>query len=172
MTAGSRVVLVPGALALLPRYASLTDPVAELRAACERAVSWLGSQVTVVADDSGRAVAEHLLDVVPRDGAEPSYLVVGNGSARRGEASPGPYHPDARDFDAALGEALVAGDLSSVDLSRAEELWARLGGIVELPRLLDGSGGHGPPPGPVRGQLEYADAPFGVQYWVVRWELP
>ena len=37
-----RVVLVPGVLALLPEYAGLTDPVAELRAACREAVAWLG----------------------------------------------------------------------------------------------------------------------------------
>ena len=57
----ARVVLVPGVLALLPEYASLTDPVAELRAACLAAVAWLveeGGPVTVVADAQGRRVSE------------------------------------------------------------------------------------------------------------------
>ena len=47
----TRVVLVPGVLALLPEYAGLEDPVAELRAACLAAVAWLGPDVTVLADE-------------------------------------------------------------------------------------------------------------------------
>ncbi len=42
-----RVVLVPGTLALLPAYAGLADPVAELRAACVEAVRWLGADPVV-----------------------------------------------------------------------------------------------------------------------------
>ena len=64
---GVRVVLVPGVLALLPEYASLSDPVAELRAACLSAVSWLvdgDGPVSVVADAQGRRVAERLVGVV------------------------------------------------------------------------------------------------------------
>ena len=86
---GARVVLVPGVLALLPEYASLTDPVAELRAACLAAVAWLveeGGPVTVVADAQGRRVAEHLLRAVsPSSTTEARstgpVLVVANGSS-------------------------------------------------------------------------------------------
>ncbi len=54
-------MLVPGALALLPEYAGIEDPVADLRAACVEAVGWLGADVTVLADAQGTRVAEHLL---------------------------------------------------------------------------------------------------------------
>jgi hypothetical protein len=59
----TRVVLVPGVLALLPEYAGIEDPVAELRAACLAAVGWLveAGTVTVLADDQGRRVGESLV---------------------------------------------------------------------------------------------------------------
>ncbi len=63
-TPGRRVALVPGALALLPRYAGLADPVPELRAACRAAVAWLcesGGPVSVVASVQGARVARHLV---------------------------------------------------------------------------------------------------------------
>lgn len=155
----TRVVLVPGVLALLPRYASLTDPVADLRAACLAAVGWLGSSVSVLADPQGAAVARWLLEEVPRRGSEASYLVVGNGSARRSASAPGHLDPRAENFDKALETALRAGSLDGVDLSLAADLWASVDGIRELAPLLDGS----------PATVDYADDPFGVQYWVMRW---
>jgi hypothetical protein len=171
----ARVVLVPGVLALLPEYASLTDPVAELRSACLAAVSWLvedGGPVTVVADAQGRRVAEHLLGVVsasstaegrPAGSADP-VLVVANGSARRGEKAPG--HLDERSFafDAAIGAALRGPDpgaLGQLDAGLGEEL---LAGNVEGLRALGGvlTPAH-------RATMDYEDDPFGVRYWVVRW---
>ena len=62
VTRPTKVVLVPGVLALLPEYAGLEDPVAELRAACLEAVAWLGDDVRVVADDQGARVAAYLCD--------------------------------------------------------------------------------------------------------------
>ena len=56
-----RLAVVPGVLALEPRYASLVDPVADLRAAVAAAREW--------ADE----------------------VVVLNGSARRTTTSPGPF---------------------------------------------------------------------------------
>lgn len=157
----TRITLVPGTLALLPRFASWTDPIPELRAACESAVGWLGHEVTILADDDGWEIADHLLETVGRYCEEPSYLVVGNGTARRTDASPGPFHADAAAFDEDLGTALAAGSLTGVELSRAEELWARLGGIPQLAGLLDGT----------PGEVDLAQAPFGVQYWVIRWHV-
>ena len=49
----TRIVLVPGTLALLPEHASLIDPIPELRAACLAAVAWLGAPDEVLADDQG-----------------------------------------------------------------------------------------------------------------------
>jgi hypothetical protein len=156
----TRVALVPGVLALLPEYAGLEDPVAELRAAATAAVAWLGREVTVLADAQGARVAAHLLDTAARTVDAPSYLVVGNGSAKRTEKAPGHFDERAERFDRALGEALRAGH-PAVDLALARELWASTDALVELAEL-DGDLGEA--------QVDYDDAPYGVQYWVMRWD--
>ncbi len=125
--------MIPGVLALRPEYASIEDPVAELRVAVREAIDWLG------------------------DG----LLVVANGSAMRTEKAPGFFDERAEDFDAALGAALRAGDLAGVDLSLADELWADVAQLDKLAGLTA-----------TRVQVDYDDAPYGVQYWVVRWECP
>jgi hypothetical protein len=155
----TRVVLVPGVLALLPRYAGIEDPVAELRAAALGAVGWLGREVTVLAGAQGAQVAAHLLDVTSRSGGEPSYLVVGNGSAKRTEKAPGHFDDRAEPFDLALGESLRTGH-PAVDDALSRELWASTDAIVELAELDDDLG---------EAQVDYDDAPYGVQYWVMRW---
>ena len=170
----SRVVLVPGVLALLPEYAGLTDPVAGLRAACVAAVAWLveDGPVRVVADAQGRRVAEHLLEVVSTGstgggstgGGPGGVLVVANGSARRGEKAPG--HLDERSFafDAAVDAALRGPDptaLAGLDGVLADDLLAgNVDGLKMLGRLLTAR--H-------RATVDYSDDPFGVQYWVMRW---
>jgi hypothetical protein len=168
-----RVVLVPGVLALLPEYAGQVDPVAELRAVCVDAVRWLTGPVAVVADPQGRRVAEHLLaeargfeTLAPQPAGPPSYLVVGNGSACRTEKAPGHLDERAAGFDEALGKALVGVDLAALrgtDQALARELWAATGTFPELAEVLQ--------PG-ARVRVDYDDAPYGVQYWVIRWELP
>ena len=161
----TRVVLVPGTLALLPEYASGSDPVAALRAACRSAVGWLGAEVEVVADEQGRRVAEALLaeraDVQPVP--ERCWLVVANGSAKRTERAPGHLDPRAEDFDARLGEALRWADtaaLRSLDQDLATELWAATTTLPRLADLLEGARTVG---------VDLDDAPYGVQYWVARW---
>ena len=64
MTGPQRAALVPGVLALLPEYAGLDDPVADLRAAVHEAAAWLAEIVgplAVVADEQGARVGRHLL---------------------------------------------------------------------------------------------------------------
>jgi hypothetical protein len=157
-----RAALVPGVLALLPEYAGLEDPVADLRAACVRAVGWLTADVTVLASDQGRRVAEHLLGSRPdRPPGGASYLVVGNGSAKRTEKAPGYVDDRAAPFDAALGEALATGRLADLDLTLAGELWADTDAIADLARLL---------PAGLPATIDLDADPFGVQYWVARWE--
>ncbi len=155
----TRVVLVPGVLALLAEYAGAEDPVAELRAACLEAVAWLGADVKVVADAQGARVADQLLGATTRSAGETSYLVVGNGSAKRTEKAPGHLDDRAHAFDTLLGAGLRAGDLTDVDLSVADELWASVAGIRELRDLIGGDA-----------IVDYDDDPFGVQYWVMRWQ--
>jgi hypothetical protein len=203
----TRVVLVPGVLALLPEYAGLTDPVADLRAACLEAVAWLGEDVTVVADAQGERVARALLSAAggfeaqapgrlrtsttepvaevrgapqgegvaqallsaagvstrsgpPGASAARPTVVVGNGSACRSEKAPGFLDERAEAFDDDLRSALVSGDVSGVDLALGRELLASLDGISRLGDILA-------PGGEVT--IDYDDAPFGVQYWVMRW---
>ena len=166
-----RVVLVPGVLALLPEYAGLVDPVAELRAACLAAVSWLAEAgpYTVVADPQGRRVAEHLLaaaGATTSSAAEggASYLVVANGSARRSEKAPGHLDERSFGFDEAVEKALRTPDplsLAETDATLAEELLAgHVAGLRALGGLL--TTGHA-------ATVDYADDPFGVRYWVMRW---
>jgi hypothetical protein len=158
----TRAVLVPGVLALLPEYAGIDDPVADLRAACLAAVGWLGTDVTVLADDQGARVAAHLLEATTRDGDEPAYLVVGNGSARRTEKAPGHLDERAAAFDEELARRLKEAStdaFATIDRDLADELWASVAGIVEMARLPDLE----------LVQVDYDDDPYGVQYWVLRW---
>ncbi|MGA8256117.1 MAG: hypothetical protein WB767_06020 [Nocardioides sp.] len=161
----TRVVVVPGVLALLPEYTSVHDPVPELRAACAAAVSWLGHDVDVIAHGAGERVAAHLLATTTRRGADASHLVVANGSACRTEKAPGFLDERAAEFDAAVDSALRQPDLyalASVDLGLAAELQADIEPLTRLQSVL--------PPGPYRSQIDYDDDPLGVQYWVARWE--
>lgn len=175
-----RVVLVPGVPALLPEHAGLEDPVAALRAACRSAVAWLcepREEVTVHASAQGLRIARHLVeeaggdlrvredratdDHPGRDGSTPT-LVVGNGSARRTEKAPGHLDPRAEAYDEALGRALLRPDpvtLARLDLALADELWADVGSLRRLGALT----------GAEQAVVDYADAPYGVQYWVLRW---
>jgi hypothetical protein len=172
----TRVVLVPGVLALLPEYAGLTDPVLDLRLACLDAVGWLGSDVVVLGDPQGVRVGEGLLAAAgvstlaqaqsafaarpPVVGAA-SYLVVGNGSARRSEKAPGHLDDRSFAFDDRLRAALVTLDPTWSEVGLGEELLASLAGIRELPGLL---------PAGCEAVIDYDDDPFGVQYWVMRWD--
>ena len=165
------VALVPGVPALLPEYASLSDPVADLRAACRTAVGRIagpGSAVRVVADPLGLRVAEHLLEeVAARATGDPSYdavLVVANGSARRTEKAPGHFDDRAAAFDDAVDRALRETDreaLRVLDRDLAGDLLAAVDGLPDLAAAV---------PAGAAADVLYADDPFGVQYWVVVWD--
>lgn len=154
------VALVPGVHALLPRYASLDDPVADLRVACLQAVGELGPRIRLVPESEvGRAlVAAVGAEVV--DTEETGTLVVGNGTATRTEKAPGFLDERAEAFDEELREWLISDPegLESIDLGLAGELWAEVDALTEL---------SGRAVGPA--DVLYDDAPFGVQYWVIRW---
>ncbi|WGL51182.1 hypothetical protein P5P86_14565 [Nocardioides sp. BP30] len=163
-----RIVLMPGCLALLPEYASLNDPVADLRRAVLEAVSWLGEEVEIIGTEQGRRVAASALAARPRvaadTGEERSVLVVANGSACRTERAPGFLDPRAEAFDSDLGAALrepSAAALGAVDRRLAEELWADVAALPELAALLAEARTVA---------VDHDVAPYGVQYWVVRWE--
>lgn len=168
-----RVVVVPSTLALLPAYSSIDDPIAELRACARSAVAWLVSEgpATVIAGTpSAERIGAHLLgsDAEQVETFRSGRLVVANGSATRTEKAPGHFDERAAAFDAALGKALALGDpalLPEVDEELARDLWAWPDADVLARVLRDVA--------PIADvQVDYDDAPFGVQYWVVRWEVP
>ena len=162
-----RIAVVPGVLALLPRYAGRIDPIPELRDACLEAVAWLAEAPVVLGDEQGEQIGRSLADCVRLDAAKSdgeAYLVVANGSARRTDASPGPYDERALGFDEALGKALKGADpaaLAGIDQELARELWAATAALPGLAGLLTGTESV---------SVDYEDAPFGVAYWVVRYE--
>ncbi len=180
-----RVAVIPPAPGLLARYASLTDPFADVRFTSLAAVAWLvepgPDAVVVLGDDVDvqRGVAQELLAGAgyrgPADltgfrgsavaGLAPqppaAVLLLLNGSARRGEKAPGHLDERAFAFDGQVAAAL-AGDAearSALATGLGDELLAS--GVRAL-RELDLSGGEA--------VVGYAGDPFGVQYWVVRWE--
>ncbi len=181
-----RAALVPGALTLLPAYAGQVDPVPALRRACRDAVADLvagepGRVVVVTsparADNAARGagvaagvrIARHLLAEAGHRGGVTSdsgpvgpgdaVLVVGNGTACRGEKAPG--HLDRRSFgfDDALTRTLRDRTPPPQDTLLAEELWC-----WDLPAF---SRLHDLVAGPV--DVRYEDDPYGVAYWVATW---
>ncbi|MEU0935631.1 hypothetical protein [Embleya sp. NPDC005971] len=93
-----------------------------------------------------------------------ALLVVGDGSACRTEKAPGYLDPRAEAYDRALGAALADADpdvLAALDPALARELW-----VAGRPALQVLAGAAGPGRG---GRLLYAEAPYGVGYFVALW---
>jgi len=191
-------LVLPSPRALLPSL-SADDPVPELRTACAAAVGRLlseqPSRLVVVAapvsapnrargviEPLGHRVARHLLGTrsfeaelaLPYTAAalleatEPTTLVVmADGSASRGEKAPGHLHPDAVAFDDRIEAALRSGDvdaLAAIDAEQATELWCE--GAPGFHVLAEVARGRR-----VEAEISYADAPYGVAWWVARWDL-
>ncbi len=109
------------------------------------------------------ATDAEVLDAVPRGDERTVLLVLGEGSARRGDKAPGYLDERAFPFDQATARALDQGDaeaLSSMDTKLADELMV-LGRTAF--RVL---GAAGPPR---TSRLAYDDDPFGVSYHVALW---
>jgi hypothetical protein len=88
-------------------------------------------------------------------------LVMGDGSAKRSPAAPGHFDDRAESFDATIERALRDGDLGAItrlDPSLARELMAT--GRPAWQVLAGALGSAGP------ADVLYADAPFGVCYFV------
>jgi hypothetical protein len=99
-------------------------------------------------------------------GTEPvAMLVLGDGSACRGESSPGPADPRALAFDAAAGQALARADtagLLALSAALAADLLAA--GRASWQVLAGAAEGRG-----LRGRALYQDDPYGVAYHVATW---
>ena len=192
-------LVLPSPRALLPSL-SAADPVPELRAACAAAIGGLLSEQprpdrrggstrercrTVLVVSPSRSVtaspgtcwgrgASRPRSRCPYTAAalleidEPTTLVVmADGSASRGEKAPGHLHPDAVAFDDRIDAALRWGDvdaLAAIDTGQATELWCE--GAPGFHVLAEVARGR-----PIEAEVSYADAPYGVAWWVARWHL-
>lgn len=99
-------------------------------------------------------------------GADPvAMLALGDGSACRGEGSPGPFDPRAIAFDLAAGQALANADTAAL-LALSAPLAGQLlaAGRASWQVLAGAAAGMG-----LRGNPRYQDDPYGVAYHVVSW---
>jgi hypothetical protein len=131
---------------------------------------WTGPVERVgLAWDAGPVEVRELVDGLSRRPEQVALLVLGDGSARRGDTAPGYLDERAFPFDDEVARALAEGDaraLLDLDAALADELMV-LGASAF--RLLGAAGTAGP--GPVRATLAHREAPFGVSYFVCLWEL-
>lgn len=164
-----KLVVVPSTLALLPEYSSIEDPIAHLRSTVVAAVDWLtedGPARVGAGSPAAKRIGAHLLGDRQDAAVADRMLVVANGSATRTDKAPGHFDERSAAFDAAIGAALASGDpqaLAAIDTEVAKELWAFPDAAV-----LAGLAGQVTRVGSA--QVDYDDDPYGVQYWVVRWE--
>ncbi|WP_131097676.1 class III extradiol dioxygenase subunit B-like domain-containing protein [Streptomonospora litoralis] len=94
-----------------------------------------------------------------------ALLVMGDGSARRGEHAPGRPDPRAAGFDSTVARALAEADtaaLERVDPESAAELMAAGRGAWQV--LAGAANGAG-----LRGELLAHEAPYGVGYFTALW---
>ncbi len=115
----------------------------------------------MLADAQGARVAAYLLEATDRGGDESSYLVVGNGSAhahREGARPPRRAGGGVRRRAGRVAPGRPTRRSTSTWPASCGRAWTR---SVELGELDDDLGAA---------QVDYDDAPFGVQYWVMRWE--
>lgn len=124
--------------------------------------------VSAVAVDAD-ADAAHCAGLAAQLAARPepvALLVMGDGSACRGEKSPGYDDPRAQPYDDAVAQALATADVSVLrGLDR--QLSAELLVAGRAPwQVLAGVAGDSP----WRGHLSYYAAPYGVAYFVADWE--
>ena len=138
-----------------------------------------------VTEPLGHRVARHLLGRTPfeaqvalpytaaalieqaQESGPTTLVVMADGSACRGEQAPGHLHPEAIPFDDAIDRALRTGDvetLAAIDPDKARELWCE--GAPGFHVLAEVARGRAVSP-----EVSYADAPYGVAWWVARWDL-
>ena len=123
-----------------------------------RAVPW----------DASAADLEVLADDLAGRRGEAGLLLLGDGSARRGEKAPGFLDARAFAFDDAVAAALETGDAATLDGLDADLARDLMVGGRSVRRLL---GTLGRRLGVARATLAHREDPFGVSYFVARWDL-
>jgi hypothetical protein len=117
-------------------------------------------------DFAGSRAAVGLLELAERE--EVALLVRADGSARRSETPPGYLHPRAAEFDETVRAALAGGQpaaLTALDAQLGTEVlaagvpaWHAAASVLAATRY--------------DARLLYADAPYGVGYFVAAWTAP
>ncbi|MDG4792377.1 class III extradiol dioxygenase subunit B-like domain-containing protein [Micromonospora sp. WMMD1082] len=123
---------------------------------------------TVGADEP----VETCADLGARLGADQPWalLVMGDGSACRGEKAPGYADPRAEAYDDGVARALAGADLDALlGLDPALSTQLRVAGRAPWQVLAGAARATG---GQWRGDLSYHAAPYGVTYFVAGWERP
>ena len=136
----------------------LLDEVGWDRSVELRSVGW---------DAPADQVRRHADELAGRD-EDIVLLVLGDGSARRGEKAPGYVDPRAFDFDEETRRALAEGDPAALlrqDPGLAEQLMA--GGRAAFQVMAAAVQAEG---GALTPRLHYSDDPFGVMYFVATWQ--
>jgi hypothetical protein len=129
--------------------------------------AWLLSKRTLRSAPSYVAIGRDGEPVTPWPDlpASTGLLVMGDGSARRSLKGPGYLDDRAEPFDESVVKALADGDpqsLADLDLELAGQLLAAGASAWIAAAKLVGAGTW-------RGDVLYADAPYGVMYTVATW---
>lgn len=139
------------------------------------AAGWRGATElrTVPADATAAQCATLGAELVAAPGRT-ALAVLGDGSARRSAAAPGHLDERAAGFDAAVAGAFATGDirgLLGLDAALAAELlavgrapWQVLAGAADAFRTDVAA-----PDAGLSARLHYAEAPYGVGYFVAAW---
>ncbi|MGC4746381.1 class III extradiol dioxygenase subunit B-like domain-containing protein [Micromonospora sp. DT201] len=121
-----------------------------------------------VAADAGPAELAALAEEVNAAGDRVAVLVLGDGSACRGERAPGYDDPRARPYDQRVAAALADADLDVLlDLDPVVSAELKAAGRAPWQVLAGAARSAG---GGWRGELLHDSAPFGVAYFVASWE--
>ncbi|MGC4833763.1 hypothetical protein ACLQ3D_04620 [Micromonospora vinacea] len=121
-----------------------------------------------VAADAGPAELAALADEVGAAGDRVAALVLGDGSACRGEKAPGYDDVRALPYDQAVAAALADADLDALlDLDPVVSTELKAAGRAPWQVLAGAARAAG---GGWRGELLHDSAPYGVAYFVASWE--
>ena len=129
-----------------------------------------GARVTAVqvTADAGPAELAALADEVGAAGDRVASLVLGDGSACRGEKAPGYDDARALPYDQGVAAALADADLDALlDLDPVVSTELKAAGRAPWQVLAGAARAAG---GGWRGELLHDSAPYGVAYFVASWE--
>ncbi|MEH1101694.1 class III extradiol dioxygenase subunit B-like domain-containing protein [Micromonospora sp. CPCC 205561] len=123
---------------------------------------------SVAADATATECAALGADLARRAERRTALLVLGDGSACRGEKAPGYDDPRARPYDEGVARALATVDADALlGLDEAASAELRVAGRAPWQVLAGAVRATG---GAWRGELHHDSAPYGVAYLVATWE--